>query len=854
MSPKEENRKKYYVWKHHTLTEYLASDYILRQKHPLKQAKEFMILNQKGITAFKNSWYGTLRFLIESSTAEQYAKWLIELGKTHPENIDDDFSQVILSVDPDKLGISTQAKLYELIYKTYQERILWLPAFTRSFIGKFFQPKHFTQLKADISPTTEEVGTYVHRGNVVAVIDSLFENENKYFSNDEKQFWKKKLIIFANDSNDNGVLQRHSLDALINYKDPTLIKKVQINFNHKESLVRESFVQFCYQTAPNNPIAIDFLVKAIKTGIIIYGRFGLYEITTKAGISYLLDKFSDDQHFLKIFIDRESIFDEGKDRGDFLLLKHIKEVIDKDILKKLECLLLYAFGQKEAYHLERSLFIQKIATIVLSHDKDFIFKLLTQLKAISSDQERMHMFFVVENILPYLIDLKNIDKFIKEMKIFPLDRAALEAKQAIYSARRLLGKRGIQMYEYSVNKGYVERIEDLPIPKTIQRNVETPYERFQKLLEPNPGKYLPEVFEYFTHAYKDIKKFLTKKDKNKLIKITNNVLSFDTSKIKVTLAYKYDSSKFSWTSIASYFGDALRTALLITPDIVKNYRNNIINFIPFAFSEDQVTILDALENVSDKELEFVYLAYTNTKSDLRYFMPSSFIYIISEFKSKGFNIKRSKGILLSLAKDENIKDNDRCSALEKYSLFVDRSDSVAEKELKSFFEQRNASNKTSKNLATIANSSLIGIFKDASSINWRFKELKRKAFPFEQPGGAHSVGAEEMELDTMSFAKPLINLKDPSFQNHFLDLLNSSLTLLRRKDNKYWPYINYLWKICVAYFENLSELGSFQPLLDLQKWSKIKLKGDKSNWLLGSISSLRVKYVNILGKKDLEDF
>ena len=56
MSPKEENRKKYYVWKHHTLTEYLASDYILRQKHPLKQAKEFMILNQKGITAFKNSF------------------------------------------------------------------------------------------------------------------------------------------------------------------------------------------------------------------------------------------------------------------------------------------------------------------------------------------------------------------------------------------------------------------------------------------------------------------------------------------------------------------------------------------------------------------------------------------------------------------------------------------------------------------------------------------------------------------------------------------------------------------------------------------------------------------------------
>lgn len=507
------------VWKHHTLSEYLVSDYILHTKDPISESEKLMIYKEGDFRGFKNSWYGTLRFLLESDLADKFVAWLIDLADKHPDNIDDDFSQIILSVNPSKLATKTREKLFELVYNYYKKQTIWLPAYARLYISKFIETKHLPLLKNDIKKQDAEVKTYVYRGNVVSIIDSLLEQKSNLINTSEKEYWRKQFIKFANDKNENGVLQRHSLDALTHYKDPSIISKVSSTFLHKDSLVREGFVQFCYQTDPNSKISIDYMVEAIKKGVVIFGRFGLYEITTKDAVLYLLDKFAKDKIFLDVFIDRESIFDDKKDRGDFVLIKNIKAVLDTDksglVLKALENLLLNAFKGRDRYHLERSSFMQELATMARDKDDNFIFELLNQTKRIRDDQERAFSFYTIDTILPFLTTKDNLIKLSEILKGYPVSRAEYSLQGIIQTARHALGEYGSNLYQFSIQNKLIDPISEVkntdePSILSKKSNI---YEEFKNQIVYKEKRFRTSVFEYFVDNKDEILKYITLKEK-----------------------------------------------------------------------------------------------------------------------------------------------------------------------------------------------------------------------------------------------------------------------------------------------------------------------------------------------------
>ena len=74
----ERDKHKLFIWQHHTLTEFLVAEYLLQQENLLDEFQKLAVLEQEGITAFKPSWSGVLRFLIESSKGNYIIKWLIE--------------------------------------------------------------------------------------------------------------------------------------------------------------------------------------------------------------------------------------------------------------------------------------------------------------------------------------------------------------------------------------------------------------------------------------------------------------------------------------------------------------------------------------------------------------------------------------------------------------------------------------------------------------------------------------------------------------------------------------------------------------------------------------------------------
>ena len=64
----------------------------------------------------------------------------------------------------------------------------------------------------------------------------------------------------------------------------------------------------------------------------------------------------------------------------------------------------------------------------------------------------------------------------------------------------------------------------------------------------------------------------------------------------------------------------------------------------------------------------------------------------------------------------------------------------------------------------------------------------------------------------------------------------------------YREYVNYLWRIVIAYVENLKENGSFKPLLTLEDWVSKNAPERDSNWLKARISELRKVYINEIGR------
>ncbi len=444
--------KTYWEFSHHTVSEYFAAEHILAEKEKvIDKAKGLMIFNQDNFIAFKNSWYGVLRFLNESDHKEKFISWILELAeKPGVDIVDDDFADYMTQVDPDDIDSDLSHRIYQVIYNTFQTKLLWIPAYCWHRLGLFAPKGQYEQLKKDVVVKREEYKNetqrIVRQGNMVAVAGGMLLNKNKWAWKNDNEFWKNKLIEFATDDNENGVLQRHSLHALEAFKGgEALITKVEKAFGHKERLVKEAFLSFCYRIAPNSKIAIDQFVKAIKEGLSIYGRHGLYEVTEKTAVKYLLNKFVDDEVLLDAFVDKESIFSADRkdsEGGDRQLLNNIKKVLDSEIVEVLKQIINKTLESKKiiGYHIERSAFLKRIAQIIQSSDEDYYIELIDGLKEINDDDKQWSRLYDLQGIFAWVIGERNLVSFYR--LISQIERGDYIAASAIVQAERERGGEG----------------------------------------------------------------------------------------------------------------------------------------------------------------------------------------------------------------------------------------------------------------------------------------------------------------------------------------------------------------------------------------------------------------------------
>jgi hypothetical protein len=347
----------------HTIQEYLASCELLRlggQKH----LYDFVV--DPLLKEIHPSWFGALGFCVDQDI--KLLEPLIDFGQREIDKIieSEEYHRFLTKVDVSRLSGERKIRIFKKVFGQYQKEKIWIEWDIARRLALFFEVPLNDYLKGWLreseSRKSSEMDKNILRGNVAQMLGFIIGKD--LLDEESKTFWKKKLIEFVNDDNLNGVLQRHALFALESFKDEAVIEKAQKAFKHSSDAVRDAFIDFCSEVAPNKKISIDYFIEGVKQDS-IYANRALTKINTKDSLKYLLEKLnSTDMQFLKSIIHYESVYLKDD--------KNIFKNIDENYNEDMQSLLLEIIFKAVDLHGDSSLLVKKIAEVLRRHNPDII--------------------------------------------------------------------------------------------------------------------------------------------------------------------------------------------------------------------------------------------------------------------------------------------------------------------------------------------------------------------------------------------------------------------------------------------------------------------------------------------------
>ncbi|MHC9542788.1 MAG: NACHT domain-containing NTPase [Vulcanimicrobiota bacterium] len=813
-----------------SLQEYLASCEMLRLGG---QRVIFEIAVEQIVNEIHPSWFETLMFAVDQNM--DLLEPLIEFGMNH-YGIHDrvieskEYLRFLINTNTSKLSKDQKIRIFKRVFGQYQAELIWIDREIDEKLADFYDDSQEEYLKSFIDVTHDDNKSVrlsnenIRQGNIACIIDHLL-NKNK-LNERAKDYWRDKLIQFANDKNENGVLQRNALFALAGFQDNSIIDQVSGAFNHRDSAVRESFIVFCRTTDSNHVQSVSYFIKGMKQNL-FQAYHSLNSINEPQAILMVLDALIEDPSFLMAFSRKDSFYsEEGK--GFF---RHIKVCYDNAMGQKLlEILFLMLKNPWSAKSLEDT-----ILELLEVNDTQIFDNICRQ---IANANSFPGLFLDFKDFLAKTITMKNISVFAGYFKNYD---GPIHFLHAIFrEVREIRGDEGILIYEEG--RKYFKSLFDAA-EQTAHNNIEEQvskeeliYNEFQVRLEPSKGRYATDLFSFFLNNYKQLEHFLQKKDIDRITKLTIDILTkFDPEDFHIKIL-EHDrmkgNRKFRLSSDIFIFENCIevahRLSILISPEM----RNNIINFIPFAHSCLE-TILKMIDNIRSSELRFILDVY-HSDNDIRYFRPDN---LIDLAKHDNFN-----GLLTII---KGFVDDDRIDVLLREKALRTCEEVQPDREYLNEIVRKYK--KTCKTLQIIANELLITHHIDDEAIKWRIKKIKDRKFKFTYPKCGHEVGAREEELDDKRFAYPIMKITSPLYFDEFLDLLRFSLSIIR--DNKnYWNYAQYIWHIVVKYVDNLKYNGNYKPIQRLEKFISENSEEEGINWFRSKFKALKRGYLVYLGK------
>lgn len=814
--------------------EYLAAKHLLSLQQPFHNLYNLVV--EENFREIHPSWFATLSYLVELKP--KYLEPLIAFGKANHTGLveDEQYHRLLTKFNLDKLSTNDKNDIFIYIFSYYQNVLNWISYEIGQNLAYYFSPslnillKKYAERKDYFTPMEKNV----QLGNVALIVGYI--KKIGAFSNEEEDYWREKLLgMLAIEGN--GVLQRHALFALEQYKNDSLIDKVIFLQNNKEKLVRERLLNFCISVNPNHPTSINLFVNNLAETFLYGGYEGLQQINTPKSILKMLELILTDAGKIHIFLERDKNRYIGHKSNK--ILTNIRKNWNKEIGDKLEALIILSFNSQVWSLAEDSDFISQAAILVDEHKPGLIFRLIEESK--KSDLLTKNLFSL-QGIFTSLLKKGEVEKFVKAVSSIEYGKStAFWTLKRISFSQRSDAK---QIYEEGRNI-FSEDYEKLEKSDTKEntlpdRNKEL-YDEFRFKLQPEEKKFMMDVFEYFNRYEDIIKRYWTEEDKKRLRELVIDSVfeKFDPRGQELIINKQVDNSRtYTMSSWIHIFRECIKIAKNQDLSIdTSKYRRKIAAYIPFAaFENTLLEILELLGNLHREEIEDLLNVYINKESDLWKFNPRSLIEVVKKQK-----ITDAAVILKSFVNNEEFQIFERVDALEALSFIGEN---------KEYFEKTfNKYEKSLKALSQMANKILITNFEDKKAINWRFEQIKLKAKPFNMPDNVHPVGDLEEELQDKSFALPLLSLKNPSYESEFLNLLKKSFELLEA-DEKFYDYAAYIWGIVYKYFDNRKIDRSYKPLESLENFVKENSNKNGSNWFITQLAELRKAYLLYIGKPE----
>jgi len=748
------------------------------------------------------SWYNTIKFLIDFQPS-LLAK-VIQFGKIKTGEIKShDYFRFLVNVQSDRISASDKKEIFTTVFEYYQTQAYWIDDDILSGLTNYYSRSLEPILKKYIEENQNFTDSYYVRvGNVLLFIDKLLERD---IAEIDPEYWKRKIIELTKVNND--VVKRTAVKLLGYFKDICLIQEVFDSLENYSDGVLRSLIEACEMVNPNDPFTIECVIMGIKRGY-PFVRDNLLLVTQPHAIKHLLRCFINDKDFMNKFIKNERI--EGKQ--DLRIIENIKFNWNDEIAELCEQLVDKALTNEHLFP-DRSEFIKGLAGILNEVNENYLIKLLSK----SKDGNLFGIDLVY--LCAQIIKVNQVENFVQKAKEINNSKFAFQVLQTSRFFDKIIYERGRKYFEKEYEDAEKKRGK---YEANRQEDIQDLYKQFKYKLEPEPGKYLTDVFSFVVENDKNIIPLIKEnpEDEKCLKDLVINVLeNINPLEFHVNIT-KRDGKNTSMTyridSRVDLFDNCIRLARMLDID-VKNYRKKIISFIPFAVNKTLEDIFELIPNPSDEEINMLLKIYnTPRKDDLKEFRPFSFIKTYRQYRLIG-----ATSIIKGFIESDNISIYDKIEAIKAIG------DSIDDQEYfhKMFLRCIQDSKEESQKIAEQCNEILIEKYHDKEAISWRLKCIKERAFELEEVDMSTSfrvISGKEAELYCKDFASPIMKVRDESFIDDYKNLLKYSFQLIK-KSQKYRRYSYYIWDIVLKYFENLKVTGKSKHLLDLDVNSGFKL-------------------------------
>jgi hypothetical protein len=810
--------------------EYLAAKEITRFPDPGRATFEFAA--DPAAKEIYPIWVNTLTFLVDM--LPQILEPLIEFSGIRSQGfkiVDETFWKFLSRVDTAQLSPQKRHQLFGDV-NGYQRRTRqWLPGDIAAGMSAFYDASLEDNLKQWKTEGESAVAStrFVLLGNLCYVLGHIFRQKKSL----DKEYWRKPLIVWASDHNDNGVLQRHALFALGQMHDPTVIDDLP-DLTGDDSLIAQEFISMCAKVAPDHPKCLSYFVEAVKLGN-FYGRDGILALRKKHSVASLFMLLTEDTAFRHKLLDRESSFRDPESA----FWVNVESMFDPELVelgtKLLAACALDDFGLR----IQRFKIIRGLWRVLRRAYPEFISKIMFNVRK----GEPNHVPFWTEEFFARVLETPDIPGFLKWCVENGERRFAFGTMSHIFYSDRSDGNdiyesgRTVLIEEYRVADEQKEKQQSLA---NAQAGGVEILNEFRTLLEPEPGKYSPTVFHYFNEHLGQLKPLLTPNDTERLVTLLRDSIFqwIDPSKYDLTItSEEAGSTTYTTADVVQIFRDALDTARHLKIELTE-FRQKIIDFIPFAYHDDLEAIFELVADATEAEMKLVLEVYEKAKSDLWRHQPLSFVNSVERYRIVG-----AVPVLKSFVYENKFDKFCRVKSLTVLdSLFPDQ---VFLQDVFNTF--RESSDPTERALTEETNRLLITSHSLPEAIAWRFAEIIKRAAPFVESMDIHIIEGLEEEIRHKSFAQPLMKLASYNLEDKFLKLIDKSLDLWE-KGSGFQAYAQYLWEIAFAYFDNRRSEGSYSPLQTLQRRIDSLSHKEGANWLATRMLELRRSYLTHLGK------